>query len=299
MFAMRFALREFCALPMLNFKWSNEALGVSVDARLISLAPLSLQPGVGDPREGDRVGRESAHRGAGQRHDAAALRLHSVPRTRPVSLDPLCCGDGGSMMQICARVMIWKLLSRALLSVSSQILNRVRFDILVNGGGSVTLQFQRQPFQLRRWTVMVPWNRMVTMDTVTLLLEGEEEAAPPGCPAHVSHDHYLMKPLVLSTWQHTQLGACPSKSTVIPESQVRKTEVTPPLRLFMQVVTTEISLLNGPIQQQKRAVKFIAIFVDAGSAGESAGARHGRVPRVPQLGDVRLHVHHHDSTHAR
>ena len=67
---------------------------------------------------------------------------------------------------------------------------------------------------------MVPWNRMVTMDIVMLMLDGEEEPSKPECP-DVSHDHYLMKPLVLSTWQHTQLGACPSKSTVIPESQVR------------------------------------------------------------------------------
>ena len=94
-----------------------------------------------------------------------------------------------------------------------------RFDILVNGGGSVTLQFQRQPFKIKQTTVMVPWNRMVTMETVTLLLEGEEAPVQSECP-EVSHDHYLMKPLVLSTWQHTQLGACPEKSTVIPESQV-------------------------------------------------------------------------------
>ena len=95
------------------------------------------------------------------------------------------------------------------------------FDILVNGGGSVTLQFQRQPFKIKKTTVMVPWNRMVTMDIVMLMLDGEEEPSKPECP-DISHDHYLMKPLVLSTWQHTQLGACPSKSTVIPESQVKE-----------------------------------------------------------------------------
>jgi len=54
------------------------------------------------------------------------------------------------------------------------------FDILANGGGSVTLQFQRQPFQSRRVTVIVPWNRIMMMDTVTLLLEGDEEDEPRG-----------------------------------------------------------------------------------------------------------------------
>ena len=93
------------------------------------------------------------------------------------------------------------------------------FDILVNGGGSVTLSFQRQPFKVKQMTVMVPWNRIVTMETVVLVLEGEEEPVEPTCP-QVSHDHYNMRPIVVSTWQHTQLGACASKSTIIPESQV-------------------------------------------------------------------------------
>ena len=91
--------------------------------------------------------------------------------------------------------------------------------MLVNGGGSVTLQFQRQPFQNGMVTVMVPWNRMVTMDEVTLTLEGEPEPQEELC-MDVDHDHYGTKPVVLSTWQHTQLGACPSKTAIIPESQV-------------------------------------------------------------------------------
>ncbi len=116
-----------------------------------------------------------------------------------------------------------------------------RFDILVNGGGSVTLQFQRQPFQIKKTTVMVPWNRMVTMDVVMLMLDGEEAPSKPECPA-VSHDHYLMKPLVLSTWQHTQLGACPSKSTVIPESQVSFTVV--PFRWGSCLLKAETHMLE-------------------------------------------------------
>jgi len=43
--------------------------------------------------------------------------------------------------------------------------------MLVNGGGSVTLSFQRQPFRARRSTVMVPWNRLVTMDAVVMVID--------------------------------------------------------------------------------------------------------------------------------
>ena len=95
----------------------------------------------------------------------------------------------------------------------------LRFDILVNGGGSVTLQFLRQPYEAQQTTVMVPWNQMVTMDTVTLTFSGEVLEEDAKC-ADVSHDHYSLRPVVISTWQHTQLGACTRESAVIPESQV-------------------------------------------------------------------------------
>ena len=95
-----------------------------------------------------------------------------------------------------------------------------RFDILVNGGGSVTLNFQRHPFKTRQATVMLPWNRMITMDTVTLTLETEADAVPELCPS-VNHDIFSVRPVVTTTWQHSQLAACASRSTVILESQVR------------------------------------------------------------------------------
>lgn len=37
---------------------------------------------------------------------------------------------------------------------------RCRFDVLVNGGGAVTLQFQRSPFHPLTRTVFVPWNQV-------------------------------------------------------------------------------------------------------------------------------------------
>lgn len=66
---------------------------------------------------------------------------------------------------------------------------------------------------------MVPWNRMVRMEEVVLVLEGEQEPTEELCRRSV-HDHYAMRPAVFSTWEHTQLGTCPSQTVVIPESQV-------------------------------------------------------------------------------
>ena len=66
---------------------------------------------------------------------------------------------------------------------------------------------------------MVPWNQMVTMGTVTLTFDGEEIESEGGCGG-VSHDYYALRPVIVSTWQHTQLGACTRESAIIPESQV-------------------------------------------------------------------------------
>ena len=38
-----------------------------------------------------------------------------------------------------------------------------RFDILVNGGGAVVLQFQRNPFHPIKRTILVPWNDIIVM----------------------------------------------------------------------------------------------------------------------------------------
>ncbi|XP_059169179.1 teneurin-m-like isoform X2 [Physella acuta] len=97
-----------------------------------------------------------------------------------------------------------------------------QFDILVNGGGSVTLEFVRDPFITQMASVLVPWNQIITMDSIVMNIESRAnmKAGTTCSNMENNHDHYLLRPVVLSTWQHTQLGACPERSTIIPESQV-------------------------------------------------------------------------------
>lgn len=52
----------------------------------------------------------------------------------------------------------------------------IRFDVLVNGGGAVTLQFQRSPFQPLTRTVFVPWNQIVVLPPVVMILSKEGES---------------------------------------------------------------------------------------------------------------------------
>ncbi|XP_063233060.1 LOW QUALITY PROTEIN: teneurin-m [Bacillus rossius redtenbacheri] len=93
------------------------------------------------------------------------------------------------------------------------------FDLLVNGGGAVTLQFGRSPFRAHTHIVMVPWNEVVIIDTIVMGTGDDKSAAhvPHSCTAH---DYDLMKPVVLATWKHGFQGACPDKSAILAESQV-------------------------------------------------------------------------------
>jgi hypothetical protein len=50
-----------------------------------------------------------------------------------------------------------------------------RFDVLVNGGGAVTLQFQRSPFLPLTRTVFVPWNQIVVLPPVAMQLSDDSD----------------------------------------------------------------------------------------------------------------------------
>lgn len=94
-----------------------------------------------------------------------------------------------------------------------------RFDLMVNGGGAVTLQFRRDPFGLHERTVMVPWNEIVIVDRVVMNIDSAKalDHRPLAC---TDHDYDTMKPVVLATWKHGFQGGCPERSAVLAESQV-------------------------------------------------------------------------------
>lgn len=131
------------------------------------------------------------------------------------------------------------------------------FDLLVNGGGAVTLQFGRSPFKPQSHIVFVPWNEVslsfsrynkfiactgnspdihftvenkimkvsfVSLQVVIIdkiIMSTAEEKPPIHVPhACAAHDYDLMKPVVLATWKHGFQGACPDKSAILAESQV-------------------------------------------------------------------------------
>ncbi|XP_062564716.1 teneurin-m isoform X8 [Armigeres subalbatus] len=93
------------------------------------------------------------------------------------------------------------------------------FDLMVNGGGAITLQFGRSPFRPQTRIVQVPWNEVVIIETVIMsTMDDKEKAGPPH--TCFSHDYDSMKPVVLATWKHGFQGACPDRSAILAESQV-------------------------------------------------------------------------------
>ncbi|XP_060653283.1 teneurin-m isoform X1 [Drosophila nasuta] len=94
------------------------------------------------------------------------------------------------------------------------------FDLMVNGGGAVTLQFGRAPFRPQSRIVQVPWNEVVIIDVMVMSMSDEKALATTTTHTCFSHDYDQMKPVVLASWKHGFQGACPDRSAILAESQV-------------------------------------------------------------------------------
>ncbi|XP_068081732.1 teneurin-a [Anabrus simplex] len=125
------------------------------------------------------------------------------------------------------------------------------FDVLVNGGGAVTLQFQRSPFRPLTRTVFVPWNQIVVLPPIVMQLSDDTDTyndnpgtsgfsmSIPGVSVPylssnsqrgpcLDHDHELLRPIVLSTWMPEKVGGVPGRSLVFAETQILQESIRIP-----------------------------------------------------------------------
>ncbi|XP_011500847.1 PREDICTED: teneurin-a isoform X2 [Ceratosolen solmsi marchali] len=119
------------------------------------------------------------------------------------------------------------------------------FDILVNGGGAVTLQFQRSPFKPMTRTVFVPWNQIVVLPPVVLTIgeEGDTFKSINQLPSPaigfsanlfdehgpcMEHDHETLRPIIVGTWMPEKVGGLPGKSLVFAETQIVQESIAIP-----------------------------------------------------------------------
>lgn len=107
------------------------------------------------------------------------------------------------------------------------------FEMLVNGGGVVSLHLRRAPFRQHQAMLTVPLNEIVVLDKITLSLEEQlpdslvmlspnrkdvtTTTALHHCPAH---DYERLRPIIVSDWrQHYPRQNHVNSSTVLLESQ--------------------------------------------------------------------------------
>ncbi|CAB4063440.1 Teneurin-m,Tenascin,Teneurin-a [Lepeophtheirus salmonis] len=109
------------------------------------------------------------------------------------------------------------------------------FDMVVNGGGAVTLQFQRSPLKAMTRTTYIPWNRIVVINPVVMTSYGgmgisrdEEDTSLQvsyfePCQAH---DYEKVKPKVFSSYfsQYT----APTSGHLSPEIQAFREKIQVP-----------------------------------------------------------------------
>uniref|UniRef100_A0A671NNJ9 Teneurin-2 n=1 Tax=Sinocyclocheilus anshuiensis TaxID=1608454 RepID=A0A671NNJ9_9TELE len=96
------------------------------------------------------------------------------------------------------------------------------FDLVANGGGSLTLRLERAPFLSQERTVWLPWNRFYAMDTVVLQTE-EKTTARCDLSGFVRPD-----PVVLPSPLSSFFSSNPSERHILPESQVLHEQVEIP-----------------------------------------------------------------------
>ena len=109
------------------------------------------------------------------------------------------------------------------------------FDIMVNGGGSVTLHFQREPFKPRERRLIVPWNEIVVTDDIIMSLSGQDfpdkDPSDTSVSTCMDHDYEKMDPSIEADWNaNTPSGTvCDSDPTsLLADAQVLSESLTIP-----------------------------------------------------------------------
>jgi hypothetical protein len=84
--------------------------------------------------------------------------------------------------------------------------------------------------------------QVVIIDTI-VMETGDDKSVPTVPHSCAAHDYDLMKPVVLATWKHGFQGACPDKSAILAESQVKHFACFIPYLITLLPAKCEIFLL--------------------------------------------------------
>ncbi|XP_059502567.1 teneurin-4 isoform X6 [Stegostoma tigrinum] len=96
------------------------------------------------------------------------------------------------------------------------------FDLLTNGGVSVTIHFERSPFITQEHTLWLPWDRFFVMDTV--IMRHEENDIPSCDLSNFARPNPIVSPAPLTAFA----GSCQERGPIIPEIQALQEEINIP-----------------------------------------------------------------------
>ncbi|XP_043925520.1 teneurin-2 isoform X2 [Protopterus annectens] len=96
------------------------------------------------------------------------------------------------------------------------------FDLVANGGSSLTLHFERAPFMSQERTVWLPWNTFYAMDT--LVMKSDENSIP-GCDLS---GFIRPDPIIVSSPLSIFFSSNPGHNPIVPETQVLHEEIEIP-----------------------------------------------------------------------
>ncbi|KAH0999482.1 hypothetical protein HUJ04_001366 [Dendroctonus ponderosae] len=127
-----------------------------------------------------------------------------------------------------------------------------KFDVLVNGGGAVTLQFQRSPFKPKTITLYVPWNQIIVLPPIHMQLteDGTSQHLIDRNPALYfpgvsrsffdsdgslpnvceEHDPEKLRPIITGTWMPEAVGGMQGRSVIFAETQIVQESIPIPDR---------------------------------------------------------------------
>ncbi|MBN3297342.1 TEN2 protein, partial [Amia calva] len=110
------------------------------------------------------------------------------------------------------------------------------FDLIANGGASLTLHFERAPFMSQERTVWLPWNSFYAMDTMVMKTE---ENTIPSCDlsGFVRPD-----PIVIASPLSSFFSSQPGQKSIIPETQARSSSLLLVLHEQIEIPGTSLKL---------------------------------------------------------
>ncbi|XP_069496010.1 teneurin-4 isoform X4 [Ambystoma mexicanum] len=96
------------------------------------------------------------------------------------------------------------------------------FDLVTNGGISITLRFERGPFITQEHTLWLPWNRFFVIETIVMR---HEENEIPSCDlSNFARPNPVVSAAPLSAFA----GSCSEKGPIVPEIQALQEEISIP-----------------------------------------------------------------------